>query len=74
MRRTTSSKKWFLPKSADAILIETMTEIYELKAAVLAAKENSDLPVFVSVMVDKDGTLLSGSDISAVVALLEVCG
>lgn len=58
-------------KSADAILIETMTEIYELKAAVLAAKENSDLPVFVSVMVDKDGTLLSGSDISAVVALLE---
>ncbi|MGI6258113.1 MAG: homocysteine S-methyltransferase family protein [Anaerovoracaceae bacterium] len=59
---------------ADAILIETMTEIYELKAAVLAAKENSRLPVLVSVMLDEDGKLLTGSDVSAVIPLLEGLG
>lgn len=61
-------------RNADAILIETITEIYELKAAVLAAKENSDLPILVSVMLDEEGKLLSGSDVSSVVALLEGLG
>ncbi|MEG0157455.1 MAG: dihydropteroate synthase, partial [Anaerovoracaceae bacterium] len=56
---------------ADGILIETMTDLYELKAAVLAAKENADLPVFASVMVDRKGKLLTGADIQTVVALLE---
>lgn len=38
---------------ADLILIETMSDTYELKAAVLAAKENSDLPVFATVILMK---------------------
>ena len=33
---------------ADLVLIETMGDLYEIKAAVLAAKENTDLPVLVS--------------------------
>ena len=39
---------------ADAILIETMSDIYEAKAALLAAKEYSDLPVFVTMTFDQD--------------------
>ncbi len=56
---------------ADAILIETMSDGYETKAAVLAAKENSDLPVFVTNVYGKDGKLTTGADIPAMVALLE---
>jgi len=56
---------------ADCILIETMSDTYELKAAVLAAKENSDLPVFATLIFDENGRLLTGGDIAAVVALLE---
>ncbi len=56
---------------ADCILIETMGDSYEAKAAVLAAKENSDLPVFVSCAYDKDGKLLTGASPEAMVALLE---
>ena len=43
---------------AEAILIETMSDIYEAKAALLAAKEASDLPVFVTMTFDEDGKLL----------------
>ncbi|MGN0822261.1 MAG: homocysteine S-methyltransferase family protein, partial [Candidatus Gallimonas sp.] len=56
---------------ADAILIETMNDSYETKAAVLAAKENSDLPVFVTNVYGKDGKLMTGADIPAMTALLE---
>lgn len=56
---------------ADLILIETMSDLYELKAAVLAAKESSSLPVFATVTLDKNGKLLTGADIPAVVATLE---
>lgn len=56
---------------ADLILIETMSDTYEIKAAVLAAKENSHLPVFVTVTLDEQGQLLTGCDIPGVVALLE---
>lgn len=58
----------------DLILIETMADTYEMKAALLAAKENSDLPVFVSCAFGRDGKLLTGADVSAVVALLEGLG
>mgnify|MGYP000084401571 CR=1 FL=1 len=44
---------------AEAVLIETMSDIYEAKAALLAAKENSDLPVFVTMTFDEDGKLLT---------------
>ena len=56
---------------ADLILIETMSDSYEAKAALLAARENSDLPVFVSCAFGSDGKLLTGADPAAAVALLE---
>ena len=59
---------------ADMISIETMTDTYELKAAVLAAKENSDLPVLATVSLDAKGRLLTGANLGAVVALLEGLG
>lgn len=59
---------------ADLILIETMSDSYEAKAAVLAAKENSDLPVFVTMTFDAKGKLLTGGNPESVVALLEGLG
>ena len=59
---------------ADAVCIETMSDTYELKAAVLAAKENCDLPVFATVVFDEKGKLLTGGDVASVVALLEGLG
>lgn len=59
---------------ADMIVIETMSDIYETKAAVLAAKENTNLPVFVTVVFDEKGKLLTGSDIACVVSVLEGLG
>ena len=59
---------------ADLILIETMSDIYELKAAVLAARENSSLPVFVTCAFGADGKLLTGADPLAVIAMLEGLG
>lgn len=56
---------------ADCILIETMTDIYETKAAVLAAKEASSLPVFVTMTFDRNGKLLTGGDIGLACAVLE---
>lgn len=55
----------------DLILIETMTDAYEAKAAVLAAKESCDLPVCVTVTFDEKGKLLTGGTPESVVALLE---
>ncbi|MBE7077578.1 MAG: homocysteine methyltransferase [Clostridiales bacterium] len=59
---------------ADLILIETMGDSYETKAALLAAKENSNLPVFVSCAYGGDGKLMTGADVRAMVALLEGMG
>ena len=57
---------------ADLIVIETMTDLCELKAAVLAAKERGGgLPVFATVALDERGKLLTGADPAAVVATLE---
>ncbi|MCI8582524.1 MAG: dihydropteroate synthase [Dorea sp.] len=56
---------------ADLIHIETMSDTYEVKAAVLAAKENTKLPVFVTMIFDEKGKLLTGGDVPGVVALLE---
>ena len=53
------------------IHIETMSDTYELKAAVLAAKENTNLPVTATVIFDERGKLLTGGDVPSVVALLE---
>ena len=59
---------------ADFVSIETMGDVLELKAAVLAAKESCSLPVFATVAFDARGKLLTGADPAAVVALLEGLG
>lgn len=56
---------------ADLIFIETMNDSYETKAALLAAKENSSLPVFVSNAYGEDGKLMTGATPSAMVSMLE---
>lgn len=56
---------------ADLILIETMSDTYELKAAVLAAKENSNLPIVATVVFDEHHKMLTGATPEVVVALLE---
>ena len=59
---------------ADAVVIETMTDLYELKAAVLAARESCDLPVLATAAFGENGRLLTGGDAAALVALLEALG
>ncbi len=61
-------------EGVDLILIETMNDSYETKAAVLAAKENSDLPVFVTNVYDASGKLMTGADPAAMIAMLEGLG
>lgn len=61
-------------EGADCIIIETMGDTHELKAAVLAAKENSNLPIFASVTLDTSGKLLTGGDLETAVCLLEGLG
>ena len=56
---------------ADLVLIETMSDSYEAKAAVLAAKENCDLPVLVTLIFDEKGKLLTGGTVDSTVAMLE---
>jgi len=58
----------------DFIFIETMNDSYETKAALLAAKENCDLPVFVSNAYGSDGRLMTGASPAAMVAMLEGMG
>ena len=57
--------------SPDLIVIETMSDIREVKAAVLAAKACCDLPVYVTVTLGSDGKLLTGGSVECVAALLE---
>lgn len=61
-------------EGADLVLIETMSDTYEVKAAVLASKEACRLPIFVTMIFDEKGKLLTGGDIPSVVALLEGLG
>ena len=55
----------------DLIMIETMNDALETKAAVLAAKENCDLPIFVTNVYDDSGKLMTGADPLAMVSMLE---
>lgn len=59
---------------ADLITIETMNDSYETKAALLAAKENSELPVIVTNAYGEDGKLMTGANPAAMVAMLEGMG
>ena len=58
----------------DLVLIETMSDSYEAKAAVLAAKEYTNLPVIVTTVYDQKGKLLTGGNVDSTVAMLEGLG
>ena len=58
----------------DLVIIETMNDCYETKAALLAVKENSDLPVIVSNAYGEDGKLMTGATPAAMVAMIEGMG
>lgn len=59
---------------ADLIVIETMNDIYELKAAVVAAKEVCSLPIIATLVFGSDGKTMTGTSPEAAVALLEGLG
>lgn len=58
----------------DLVLLETMTDIYELKAAILAIKENSDLPILATMTFEANGRTLTGTDPETMVNILEGLG
>ena len=58
----------------DFIFFETFTDIYEMKVAVLAAKENCELPIFCSVTFQEDGRMLMGTDPLTAVNILQDLG
>ena len=59
---------------ADLVIIETMNDSYETKAAVLACKENTNLPIIVSNVFDENKKLMTGADPMAMIAMLEGLG
>lgn len=59
---------------ADLVLIETMNDSYETKAALLAVKENCELPFIVTNAYGEDGKLMTGASPEAMVTLLEGMG
>ena len=59
---------------ADIILIETMMDLYEAKAAVLAAKENTNLPVFLTMTFDENGRSFTGCMPESMVATIQGLG
>ena len=59
---------------ADLVLLETMGDLYEIKAALLAAKENCDLPVAVTMIFSDNGRLLTGADAKTAAVTLEGLG
>ena len=59
---------------ADLIHIETIADLYEARAAVLAAKENSNLPVFCTLTFEEDGRTFTGSSIRSMISVLEGLG
>lgn len=59
---------------ADLILIETMSDIYEAKAAILAAKENCNLPVICTMTLQENGRTLTGTDPLTMVNIIQNLG
>lgn len=59
---------------ADLAVIETMSDLYELKAAVLAVKENTSLPIIASATFQDTNRTLTGADPETVVAVMEGLG
>ena len=59
---------------ADFVLLETFTDLYELKAAVIAAKESSTLPVIATMSFEENGTTFFGTTVEAMLLTLEGLG
>lgn len=59
---------------ADLVIIETMSDTLEAKAAVLAVKENTSLPVFCTMTFDENGKTLTGADVTVMCTMLEGLG
>lgn len=61
-------------KDADIIVLETMTDLYEVKAALLAAKENSDKPVLVTMSFEENQRTFTGVSPECMIATVEGLG
>jgi len=59
---------------ADLVILETMSDTYEVKAALLAIKENTSLPVICTMTFDEKGCALTGADVTVMTALVEGLG
>ncbi|MFR6098792.1 MAG: homocysteine S-methyltransferase family protein [Longibaculum sp.] len=57
-----ASQVLMVKDDVDVVLLETMTDLYEVKAGILAVKENSDLPVFVTMTFEQNKRTLTGTD------------
>ena len=71
--RSSNGRSW-PERGADLITIETMTDLYELKAALLAAKENSDLPVICTMSFEENKRTFTGTAVSAMALTAEGLG
>lgn len=65
---------WGAEAGADLIIIETMGDPYEMKAAVLGAREACDLPILAAMMADVNGRLLTGGTVETMAVLLDGLG
>ncbi len=68
--RAQSAQKY----GAHGVLIETMSDLYEMKSAIIAVKEHCDLPIFATLIFDEHGKLLTGGDAKSAIAMLEGLG
>ncbi len=59
---------------ADLIVLETMTDLYEVKAGLLAVKENSDKPVFVTMTFEENQRTFTGVSVECMATLLQSLG
>lgn len=59
---------------ADLVVFETMTDLYEVKAAVLAARENSNLPIWVTMSFEATGRTFTGTTVASMAATLDGLG
>ena len=59
---------------ADMVVFETMADLHEVKAGVLAAKENTNLPIMVSMTFEENGRTFSGCTVEAMAITLEGLG
>ena len=72
--RSRDAAKIGFREGVDGVLIETMSDSYEIKAAVLGVKEACSLPVFVTMVFDEKGKLLTGGTVESMTAMLEGLG